>query len=159
MRIVGLQTRPHSTQRAGIWGQRKPGHSRSLGGTFNKQGNLHRRLAFSNPKPRSPHWTITFNNTLLPQGCGLGTVASVGNGGWNVLMHSKDGEGMRSRKLLESSFQVNQLPCPLRDLLQQEYKVVQLNWKMTCLFLINLNVNLPYIIQLASCVNRKKKWN
>lgn len=68
----------------------------------------------------------------------------------------RTGQRVRSLKLLESSLQDNQLSCPFRDLLQQEYKVVQLNWKMTCLFLIKLNINLLYIIQLLSCVNRKK---
>ena len=86
-------------------------YSRLVGGRFNKQGNLLRRLASGGHKTSgSPHPLARIlhvcikaltgfshiyhpdglNNTLLSQGCVLENSSSCGNSGWNI--QSKDWE-------------------------------------------------------------------
>lgn len=107
-------------------------HSRLVGGSFKKQGNLHLRLTFGGLKMSRQISTPAHQNivvymevllgfihiwpsssTLLSQGCILG-VAS-GNGKASAPHIPRTGEEVRSLGLLVSDLQVNWQSCSLND--------------------------------------------
>lgn len=122
------------------WGQgeikERVSCSRLIGGTFNKQGNWHRRLALGHSQTsRSRHllcrilkayvevlpWFShvcspdALNNTLLSQV--LEVVPSMGT--VHLMYICSTGEAVRSLWLPGSDLQVNWRSCPLIDLVQQ----------------------------------------
>lgn len=111
---------------------KEAGHSRLVGGRFNKQGNLPRRpILGSHYRNRSAparqnhrslyrglNWiqSVSLSKTLLSQGCILENGSHCGNSGQTV--HSKFRGELESLWSPKYSLGVNQRPWPLYDLLQ-----------------------------------------